>query len=146
MNIKLSLKQLVALFARSASNEELPVPIRQFAAQLTVLCAHVERTEGRINSLDSAIAELATMMGALPDKVAETLRQGSAPAVAPAPAVKPDAETNDLSEDDEATAMAAKVLQETEAEVAVIAARPSVPAITPIRKANGNKATVEDAS
>lgn len=132
----INLKQLTALFAQSAGNEELPVPIRQFAAQLTVLTAHIAHEKRARQTLDGNVAELAQIIIA------------SRPAPAPADGTPTEAPTTEApveqtdNEDDAAKAMAAQVLRETEAEVAATAAK----AVTPIRKTNGNKIAVEEAS
>jgi hypothetical protein len=143
MEIKLTLKQLTVLFARTAGNEEIPVPIRQFAAQLTVLTAHVERVETKLNEfskevvatfgiLNNQIVKLASLSKAVSQAPTEG-PQSAAPAEEEQPTV--------LSEDDEAEAMAAKVLQETEAEVAALLKEPpTAMVVAPQRKANGGKA------
>lgn len=75
MDIKLSLPQLFNRFAAGAANEEWPAPIREFAAQLTVLVAHMTRLENKIDGeaklrggadllLDQGLAEVATLVQA----------------------------------------------------------------------------------
>jgi len=133
----INLKQLTGLFAQSAGNEELPVPIRQFAAQLTVLTAHVgrEAQAKRVleKRLDDQIAELATFMSALP--IAPTTA-----AAQPTPVIDTEITTSENDEDDEAKAMAEQIQRETEAEVAAIAAKTPVEkprptaVITPLRQ------------
>lgn len=137
MNIKINLKQLAALFAQSASNEELPEAIRQFAAQLTVLTAHVGRVESKINSetqtrdalaknIDEQIAELATHI-----LVAQPTPQEPAPTPVSAAPVE-EQQVSGGDEEDEAEAMAEKVIRETEAEVAALSKSPPP-------QANGSK-------
>ena len=120
MEIKTSLKDLITLFRDSASNEKLPKPIQQFAAQLSVLTAHVGRVDAKINALattmDEQVGELATHIIAI--------REGAAPAPIPAPASPPPQQSAaadvDMDEDEAAKAMAEQVLRETEAEVAAL--------------------------
>jgi hypothetical protein len=140
MATKIDLKQLTQLFIQSASNEELPMPIRQFAAQCSVLGRHVAiEAQARIAlaaKLDGQIAELANHILATRPATPE------APAQAPAPGAEPVAEEQpgeqqEMSEDEEAQAMADKVMRETQAEIEAIANAPAV--VTPLRKANGNQ-------
>lgn len=74
--IKIPLKQLIVLFGESAGNEQLDAPVREFAARLTVLTAHVERVEqlvlaeakARQNgdaAIDHNMVEMSAILGAI---------------------------------------------------------------------------------
>ena len=127
MEIKITLKQLTQLFIRAAANVEIPAPIRQFAAQLTVLTAHTERIEAKIDALtstlDEQIAELASHLLASREKAPTAT---SSPVASASPEMP-------MDEEDEAKAMAEQVLRETEDEVAAITKAPPA-AVTPLRK------------
>ena len=66
MAIKTTLKQLTEFFAQSAATKELSKPVRRFAAQLTLLTAHVQRVENKIDAaakhFDGQLAELASLV------------------------------------------------------------------------------------
>jgi hypothetical protein len=139
MAINLSLKQLYDLFAEATSDEALPKPIRKFAAQLTVLTAHMNRVEGKINAeavarkaLDGHIAELAELI--------LVARQKPVDAAAAAPAGAPNGNvqaTEPGSPEEEAEDLEAKILAESEAEIAAANAAPA--AIVPMRQVNGGE-------
>jgi hypothetical protein len=127
--IKTSLKELFALFMRSAQSEQLESPVRQLAARMTVLVAHMQRIEAKLDivigagqKLEKTTADLATALLAIDQ------RTGGTPAAAPA--------AEPMSEEEE---MAARVMAETEADIAKT--RANVPpagngspaAVTPIR-------------
>jgi hypothetical protein len=153
MAINLSLKQLYDLFAEATSNfapftsnKELPESIRQFAklvrqvvAQLTVLTAHMNRVEGKINAeaaarkaLDGHIAELAELIMVARQKPVDTA--AAAPAGAPNGSVQA---TEPGSPEEEAEDLEAKILAESEAEIAAANAAPA--AIVPMRQVNGGE-------
>jgi hypothetical protein len=113
--IKTSLKQLFGLFVQSAQDTNLDMPSRQLAARVTVLVAHIQRIEAKVDAVlaagitlekkvDTSLADIASQLVAI---------QGGAPA---APAVEGGNENGPMSEEDEAQAMADRVLAETEAE------------------------------
>ena len=141
MEIKTSLKQLTAFFAQSAATEELTVPVRRFAAQLTILSAHMQRIEATAKrvteDLEKRLAAFEAFLVAA--------QQASAPAAQPAPGGVPAEQEqpgDGASEEDEAEAMAAKVHAETEAELAAItngAAEPEVVVMPTTRKNGGKK-------
>jgi len=143
MDIKISLKQLTTLFVRSAADEELPNPVRQFAARLTVLTAHVERVEAKIDAkakmLDGLVAELANLVMAARQATAAAPSPNIAPPADDAPIAEDSEEDN--GQEDEGQAMADAVIRETEADMAAIAdkappvEKPST-SVTPLRKAN----------
>jgi hypothetical protein len=156
VEIKTPLKKLISLFAQSASTEELTMPVRQFAAQLTVLTAHVDRLEAKIETkakiLDAHIAELATLIAAAQEKKASPVAATTpstaapgAPATATTPASVEEAQhLADMTEEEATEAMLAKAQQELEADLAdakeappVVVPKPT--AITPLRKTNGGK-------
>ena len=116
VEIKKSLKELTELFARSASNEQLDNPVRQLAARLTVLTAHVERVEAKVDALDHKLAELVELVTIIVTKQKTAGTQ-----------VKTPATEQTVSEDDEAKAMAEKVMRDTAAEVAAAAVTPLRP-------------------
>ena len=142
MEIKTSLKQLVNLFAHTAANEEAPTAVRQFAAQMTILTAHVERVEAKsaaeTKKLDSLVAELASF-------VIEA-RKPTAPAAATPDAAFADEPTE--SEEEETQRMVDEVERATQEELAKLAqvtpspetdiAQPSM-AVATVRKNGGKK-------
>ena len=143
MEIKTSLKQLVKFFAQSAATEELTLPVRRFAAQLTILTAHIQRIEGTAKrvtgDLDARIEALESVL-AVAQQAANPATQGAAPGGAPSEQEQPSEEQPD--EEDEAEAMAAKVQAETEAELAAItngAAESEVVVMPPTTRKNGGK-------
>lgn len=153
MEIKTPLKKLIALFAQSASTEELTMPVRQFAAQLTILTAHVERVEAKLEAkakiLDAHIAELASLIVAAQEKKTAPAPTATAPVSPSASAeeaqqIANSAAMEDLTEEQATEAMLAKAQQDMEADL-VAAAQPAAPApakptaITPLRKSNGGK-------
>jgi hypothetical protein len=125
-----SLQELVSLFGRVASNEELDKGIRAFAAQMTLLTTHVRRVEAMVREKDQQIGELAALILAM--------QQKDAPAAA-APQAAPAEEAAPASEEDEAIAMAEKVQRETEEELRRAAqaaqAAPKVALVKPEAKA-----------
>lgn len=146
--IKTSLKQLTALFAQSSANEELPMPIRRFAAQLTVLTAHVNRVEAKIDALGKSanahIVELVQHVAALqqpPKTVA-----ASQPETGEAPAASDEERGTALDEEDEAQALADRMLREADEEMKNANAA-AVAKVTPLRP-NGQQTppTTEEAS
>lgn len=137
MQIKTTLKQLIGFFAQSAS-ELKDESVRRLAARLTVLTAHVERVDQKIDSrfgeLDAHIAEV----------VAHLIEQrNSAPVATPSnpsapPAVVEETPPQMSEEDQEADDLVAKINAETQAELASLEKEAPV-ALVP-RKVNGKKA------
>lgn len=84
MEIKTSLKKLIALFARSAGDDELPTASRSFAAKLTILTAHVQRLEAKIDAETAARLPMTQAMKELDKHIADlaaimmTAQQGAA--------------------------------------------------------------------
>lgn len=112
------LQELKALFRASCADEDLEKPIRRFAAQCTVLVAHLERIEAGaskgLHVLDQAVAELvqhvAQMQGQLNRPATEVPdRPAATPPIQGTPEEGP-------NEDEDAEAMAERVLAETAAE------------------------------
>lgn len=148
MGIKTSLKQLVTFFAQSAATEELSLPVRRFAAQLTILGTHAQRIESTAkrvtDALDVRLATLEALLAAAQQQ--EPHAEGAAPGGVPSEQEQPPGEMN---EDDEVEAMASKALAETEADLLSIqngtdepAPAPEVVVVpAPQRKNNGKKAT-----
>lgn len=105
---KINLLQLRDLFLQSAANEELPKPIRQFAAQLTILTTHVGSVAKMVKDLevklDAQIAELAMFLGTINDSRTK-------------PPATPVAEEAPPVEDDE-TSTVEKIMREADAEAA----------------------------
>jgi len=141
MEIKTSLKQLTTFFAQSAATEELTVPVRRFAAQLTILSAHMQRIEATAKRVTEDLEKRLVAIEAL----FMAAQQASAPTAQAAPGGPPEQAQPDegASEEDEAEAMAAKVQAETEAELAAItngAAEPEIVVVPAARKNGGKKA------
>jgi len=123
--IKTSLKDLFALFMRSAENPDLDMPVRQLAARMTVLTAHMQRIEAKIDAaigfskatdkkVDSGIAELVQHILLINQKI------GNVPATAPAEGQNGDngAPTDGPPGEETAEEMASRIMAETEAEAA----------------------------
>jgi hypothetical protein len=149
--IKTSPKQLITYFAASANDEELPMPIRRFAAQCTILSAHIDRLYGlrgvdvkAREALDANVAELANhviaMNGGKPAAPVVPSQPGELP---PAPVSSGDPTV------DEAKEMAARVLAETAAEAEALESQQQKPGATvtplPVRQPNGEQAAPDDA-
>ena len=139
--IKTSLKQLREWFWTVAAERNDP-----FSAKLTVLTAHVERVEGKLNKLGALshtqIDELANFVIELREK-AGISKPAAAPTQPAAPAQEKPNEAVIEEEDDEtlAKALLEKTQQEEDAEIAAINAAPMAPMLS--RKNNG---TVEGAA
>jgi hypothetical protein len=139
MEIKTSLKQLGTFFAQSASTEELTVPVRRFAAQLTILTAHIQRIEATAKRVtDDLEKRIETFEGLI-----AAAQQASAPATtngASSSPVEGEPPGADMNEESEADAMAAKVQAETEAELAAITnGAPEPVVVMPTPRKNGGK-------
>jgi hypothetical protein len=138
MEIKTSLKQLGKFFAQSAATEELTLPVRRFAAQLTILTAHIQRIEATAKrvteDLEKRIEAFEAVLAAPQDPAAQ--------AAAPSGAPSAQEQTSEEQPDEEAEAMAAKVQAETEAELTAItngAAEPEVVVMPAGARKNGGK-------
>ncbi len=133
MPITIDLKKLTSLFARSAADETLPNPIRRFSAQLTLLSAHLNRVDEKIDAevkartaLDGHVAEVADHLLALRSTAA-------APPASPSTTQGPPV-GEQPAEDDDAEAMAARVLAETDTEIDAINSGAPTQAIVPTQK------------
>jgi len=139
MEIKTSLKQLGKFFAQSAATEELTLPVRRFAAQLTILTAHIQRIEATAKRVTEDLEKRIEAFEAALRTDAPS-EQVAAPGSAPSGQEQSSEEQPD--EESEAEAMAAKVQAETEAELAAItngAAEPEVVVMPTTRKNGGKK-------
>lgn len=155
MEIKTPLKKLIALFAQSASTEELTMPVRQFAAQLTILTAHVDRVEAKLEAkakvLDTHIAELAALIMAAQSPKAASSAPAATPSTPPSPSASAEeaqqiadaAAIEGLSEEEATEAMLAKAREDMEADLADAAKAqvppPAKPSAIALRKVNGGK-------
>ena len=127
--IKTSLKQLFGLFVQSAEDQALDMPNRQLAARTTVLIAHMQRIDAKLDKvLNAGIA--------LEKKVDATLTE-LLPKAAP-PAEGAEGETVAPGEED-GDQMASRVLAETEAEAAALrAGTATTPPVVPPNNGNGS--------
>jgi hypothetical protein len=142
MEIKTSLQQLIGLFARSSQLSKLE-PVRALAAKLTILTAHSQRIEAKIDAetaarqalateLDKHLADLASII-----ELIQSSGQPSTAASAPASA-RPMESDEGGDDEDEGKAMADKVLEETAAEAAALA-KASAPEVVVVSRKNGGK-------
>ena len=142
--MKTTLKQLAELFKDYASSDENPPAIRQFAAQLAILTAHVGRIEFESKkaqkAVDAQIAELAQYILNLrqgapesPDVPAQTSpsqqpqTRPAQPQQQPPQAAAEQADEEDGGEEDDIEAMIKKVQDENAAEAASIIAKHQKP-------------------
>lgn len=125
--IKTSLEQLTALFAQSASDEELPLPIRRFSAQLTVLTGHVRRVDAAVKVLDGASAEVMKVLTAIVTQMKSAPAQQAAPQTS-APPEANSGEEGGEDEESKAAEMVEQVLADAEREAAATNAK-----VTPLR-------------
>ncbi len=122
--IKTTLAQLKTFFSESAADETLVVPIRRFAAQLTILTAHVERVEALALQADQHVAELANIMIAARQARVE---RKAAPPNAPqqggaSPTAPPAAQPAPADEEAATEAMVSQIERETAADLAAASA------------------------
>ena len=142
--MKTTLKQLAELFKDYASSDENPQSIRQFAAQLAILTAHVGRVEFESRkaqkAVDAQIAELAQHILKLrqgtpesPDAQAQpspSQPTQTRPAQAqqqPQQAVAEQADEEDGGEEDDIESMIKKVQADNAAEAASVIAKHQKP-------------------
>ena len=150
MAIKTSLKQLITLFGQSASNAALPKPIRQFAAQLTVLTAHMQRVEAKTGAafqhLDKQISDLASIiieMQQSKGNAGPAADEQQAPSASAQSSVSAGDESDDSDDPESEEEFIAKAQREIDEEMSELNGKaPSEPAIvvTPPRKNGGKKA------
>lgn len=155
MAIKTSLKQLVGLFGQSAATDALAKPIRTFAAQLTILAAHVDRVENKSDAtgakldavakhLDKQIADLAGVLIAMqqPKEAAPAVEQQTAAPRGKAPPAIGGSEESEPedAEDEDLVAMSQRQIEEDLAELnGGGAPEPAPIVVTPPRKNGGKK-------
>lgn len=140
MEIKMTLRQLTSLFAASAAaNEELPKPIREFAAQCAILAAHTERVDMKTNATMRKLQALEKIANEMAEAVtAVAVKSGAIPTSSPEqtqpqqPPPQEGEEEEDASEDDVA-AMVAQAIKDTETDTTTAAA-PAGGSVTPLRK------------
>lgn len=137
MEIKMSLKQLMAAYGQSANDASLDPGVRRFAAQNMVMVAHLRRVEAK---LESEVATRVAMAKELKDVLAElvALVQGGQPAATTTPDAAPGApppatDSGGEDEDPEVKAMIEKLQQDTEADKVATLGRPAD--VTPLRAA-----------
>jgi len=139
--IKTSLKELFALFVQSAQNEQLDMPSRRLAAQMTVTVAHIQRIEAKLDlvigagqkldkKLDESVAELAGHILRIDQKTGG--------AIAPTP-TDGSANGEGMTEDESAEEMANRVMAETQADLEAARKAAAAPAPAP---GNGTPAAV----
>jgi hypothetical protein len=133
--IKTSLKQLFALFVQSAEDVNLDLPSRQLAARTTVLIAHMQRIEAKIDAVVSVGIKLEKKVD---DGIAEIAAQFSQLTGGAPPATTTAGEGDGPSGEETAEEMAERIHRETEEEVARVRAsntpgNGSPGGVTPIR-------------
>lgn len=152
--INITLDQLVEYFANSSADESLPLPIRRFAAQCTVLAGHTKRVEVKLDAeiaarkalaqaADGQIAELVQHILALKQPAGTQPAQGEQVAAAPADAP---ADGEPQSEEDEAEKMVNNALAQAEKDLREMESGPPVTQLRPTPPNGGKPASTGDAS